>query len=108
MGDVLFASGDGHLSALNARDGQALWAVDLSDKKKVDNAGGPPLLARGYLVVPTSTGLVFVDPSSGHPRLGVEPGQGRDGDAARSTAGGSTCCRTWASVFALQLYGAQH
>jgi len=106
-GGVLFTSGDGRLAAVSVRDGRQLWSVDLSDKKKIDNSGGAPVLARGTLVVPTSTGLMFVDPQSGHARLGWNPGRGvtatpvQDGKRLYVLSNLGT-------VFALHLYGSGH
>lgn len=78
-GQVLFATGDGTLTALDSRGGRALWSLDLSDrgpKGKVNNAGRPPIMTRGYLVVPTSTALAFVDPTVGKVRAAWNPGRG--------------------------------
>ncbi|MFT3836089.1 MAG: PQQ-binding-like beta-propeller repeat protein [Myxococcaceae bacterium] len=106
-GGVLYTTGDGRLGAVSVRDGRQLWSIDLSDKKKIDNSGGAPLLARGSLVVPTSTGLLFVDPASGHPRLGWNPGKGvtatpvQDGKRLYVLSNLGT-------LFALHLYGSGH
>jgi len=106
-GGVLYTTGDGRLGAVSVRDGRQLWSIDLSDKKKIDNSGGPPLLARGSLVVPTATGLMFVDPASGHPRLGWNPGKGvtatpvQDGKRLYVLSNLGT-------LFALHLYGSGH
>jgi outer membrane protein assembly factor BamB len=78
-GSVLFATGDGSLSALETGKGRALWSVSLSDRTSkglVNNAGRPMTHARGYVVVPTSTGLAFVEPTSGRVRAMWNPGRG--------------------------------
>ncbi len=105
MGDVLYASGDGRLTAIGAHDGKVLWTADLADKKKIDNAGSAPLLARGNLVVPTATGLLFVDPASGHPRLGWNPGKGVSATPALDGRR-LYVLSNLGTLFALHLYGA--
>ncbi len=77
-GDVVFTSGDGQLSALHARTGRELWSLELSEKggKKGTNAGHAPILAGREILIPTSTALVFVDPSSGRAQVAWNPGRG--------------------------------
>ena len=78
-GNVVFASGDGSLSAFDATRGRLLWSVDLSDKNskgRGQNAGQALTMARGYVVVPTSTALAFVEPTSGKVRAMWNPGRG--------------------------------
>ena len=76
----------------------------LSDKKKIDNAGGAPLLARGQLVVPTATGLIFVDPSSGFAKLGWNPGRGVTATPAQDGRR-LYVLSNLGTLFALHLYG---
>lgn len=78
-GDVVFATGDGALTAFEASHGKPIWSVDLSDhtnKGKGENAGKALMAARGFLIVPTSTALAFVEPSSGHVEELWNPGGG--------------------------------
>jgi outer membrane protein assembly factor BamB len=78
-GRTLFCTGDGKLSALETGQGRLLWSLDLSDKNskgKGANAGMSLTLARGYVVVPTSTALAFVDPAEGQVRSMWNPGRG--------------------------------
>jgi outer membrane protein assembly factor BamB len=78
-GSVLFATGDGTLTAIDSRMGKALWSLGLSDrssKGKLNNSGRAPVMTRGYIVVPTSTALAFVDPTVGKVRAAWNPGRG--------------------------------
>ncbi len=78
-GQSLFATGDGSLSAFDMVSGRLFWSVDLSDrtsKGKGINAGRALTLSRGFVVVPTSTALAFVEPSSGKVRTMWNPGRG--------------------------------
>ena len=78
-GNTLFATGDGSLSAFDMAHGRMLWTLNLSDrtsKGKGVNAGRALALARGYVVVPTSTALAFVEPTSGRVRAMWNPGRG--------------------------------
>jgi len=78
-GNVLFATGDGTVTAVETGEGRVLWTVDLSDKSssgKGNNAGSAPMLAHGYLIVPTSTTLAFLDSSTGRVRAVWNPGRG--------------------------------
>ena len=88
-GTVLFAAGDGWLSALETGKGKALWSLHLSDRTSkgfLNNAGRPLTHARGYLVLPTSTGLAFVEPSSGQVRTMWNPGRGITATPTRFTS----------------------
>lgn len=78
-GNVLFATGDGALTAFDMGRGRMLWSLELSDrtsKGKGVNAGRSLAMARGYVVVPTSTSLAFVEPTSGKVRSMWNPGRG--------------------------------
>lgn len=78
-GNVLFATGDGALTAFEMGRGRMLWSLDLSDrtpKGKGVNAGRSLTLSRGYVVVPTATSLAFVEPTSGKVRSMWNPGRG--------------------------------
>jgi outer membrane protein assembly factor BamB len=78
-GTVLFASGDGSLTALETAKGKTLWSLRLSDRTPkgfVNNAGRPMTHARGFVVVPTSSALAFVEPTSGKVRAVWNPGRG--------------------------------
>lgn len=71
QGDVLFGTGDGSVVALHARTGQTLWTLDIGE-----TYGRTPTLVKGLLVVPTNKALLFVDPSTGRPRVSWDPGKG--------------------------------
>lgn len=111
-GRTLFCTGDGTVSALETGQGRLLWSLDLSDKNskgKGANAGFSLTFARGYLVVPTSTSLAFVDASAGRVRAMWNPGRGV---TAAPTAFASVqhgarlyVLSNLGSVFALQLTG---
>ncbi len=78
-GNVLFATGDGALSAFEMGKGRMLWSIELSDptsKGKGVNAGRGLTMSRGYVVVPTSTSLAFIEPTSGKVRAMWNPGRG--------------------------------
>jgi outer membrane protein assembly factor BamB len=78
-GNTLFATGDGSLTAFDMVRGRMLWKLNLSDKTskgKGVNSGRSLTLARGYVVVPTSTALAFVEPTSGKVRAMWNPGRG--------------------------------
>lgn len=109
-GNTLFATGDGSLSAFDMARGRMLWTLNLSDptsKGKGVNAGRSLALARGYVVVPTSTALAFVEPTSGKVRVMWNPGRG----VTASPAGHSSMrfgsrlyvLSNLGTVFALQL-----
>jgi outer membrane protein assembly factor BamB len=68
---ILFASGDQQVGAFLAESGRSLWTLDLPNR-----AGGTPVLAHGFLVVPTSASLLFVDPVTGRLRMNWNPGKG--------------------------------
>lgn len=109
-GSTLFATGDGSLSAFDMARGRKLWTLNLSDptsKGKGVNAGRSLALARGYVVVPTSTALAFVEPTSGRVRAMWNPGRGVTASPAgfRSMRYGSRLyvLSNLGTVFALQL-----
>jgi outer membrane protein assembly factor BamB len=111
-GDVLFCTGDGTLTAIEIRTGRALWSLDLSDrtpKGKSNNAGRAPVMTRGYVVVPTSTALAFVDPSVGRVRAAWNPGRGVTATPTRfvSARGGNRLyvLTNLGTLYALQLVG---
>jgi outer membrane protein assembly factor BamB len=83
---VLFASGDGSVTAFDARKGGVLWSVNISDsnsKGRINNAGRPMTFARGYLVVPTATALAFIEPSAGKVSALWNPGRGVTASATK-------------------------
>ncbi len=111
-GAVLFATGDGTLTAIDSRGGKELWSLDLSDrtsKGKLNNAGRPPVMTRGYIVVPTSTALAFVDPTVGKVRAAWNPGRGVTATPTRfvSARGGNRLyvLSNLGTLFALQMVG---
>lgn len=111
-GGVLYASGDGSVSAVETKQGRVLWSLDLSDKTskgRVNNAGRSPMLVRGFLVVPTSTALAFVETSTGRVQMAWNPGRGITATPARSssTKFGNRLyvLSNLGSLFALQLVG---
>lgn len=111
-GAVLFATGDGTLTAIDSNGGKALWSLDLSDrtsKGRLNNAGRPPVMTRGYLVVPTSTALAFVDPTVGKVRAAWNPGRGVSATPARfvSARGGNRLyvLTNLGTLYALQMTG---
>ncbi len=79
-GGVLFASGDGSLTALETREGRTLWTLDLSEPTskgtRGNNAGQAAMLLGRSIVVPTSTALAFVEPSTGKVQSAWNPGRG--------------------------------
>lgn len=78
-GNTLFATGDGSLTAFDMANGRKRWSVDLSDrtsKGRGVNAGRALTAMRGYVVVPTSTALAFVEPQTGRVRSMWNPGRG--------------------------------
>ena len=88
-GNVVFATGDGSLTAFDVAHGRPLWTIDLSDhtnKGRGANAGKALMSARGYLVVPTATALAFVEPASGHVQELWNPGRGVTGTPAFSAS----------------------
>ncbi|MEW6430373.1 MAG: PQQ-binding-like beta-propeller repeat protein [Myxococcota bacterium] len=111
-GRTLFCVGDGKLSAVETSQGRLLWSLDLSDKDKKGrgaNAGVSLTVARGYVVVPTSTSLAFVDASAGRVRAMWNPGRGVTA-APTAFASSRNGARLYVlsnlgSVFALQLTG---
>lgn len=112
VGDTLFCTGDGRLSALETSHGKRLWAIDLSEKDnrgRGANAGVSLAAARGYVVVPTSKALAFVDPSAGRVRAMWNPGRGVSAAPAAfvSSRNGARLyvLSNLGSLFALQLSG---
>lgn len=78
-GGIVYAAGDGAVTAIETERGSVLWSVDLSEqtsKGRLGNAGRMITTAQGYLLVPTSTALAFVDPASGKVREMWNPGRG--------------------------------
>ncbi len=111
-GSTLFASGDGTVAALETATGRQLWQTDVSDKNSKGqgaNAGRPPMLARGFLVVPTTSALAFIDPLSGAVRAAWNPGRGVTATPAKFSSSqlGNRLyvVSNLGSVFALQLVG---
>lgn len=111
-GQVLFATGDGTLAAIDSRGGKLLWSLDLSDKTskgKTNNAGRSPVMTRGYIVVPTSTALAFVDPTVGKVRAAWNPGRGVTATPTRfvSVRGGNRLyvLTNLGTIYALQMTG---
>lgn len=109
-GKVLFATGDGSLTAFDMNQGRQMWTLDLSDptsKGKGVNAGRALTLSRGYVVVPTSTALAFVEPTTGKVRAMWNPGRGVTGVPAAyaSPRSGSRLyvLSNLGTVFALQM-----
>ena len=85
-GDMLYAAGDGSLTAIETGKGKVAWSVDLSEetsKGRLGNAGRALTSAQGYLIVPTSTALAFVEPTSGKVRAMWNPGRGVTATPAR-------------------------
>ena len=70
-GEIIYAAGDGLITALLRTDGRQLWSF-----KPKDLSAGQPVLAWGQLVVPTFDALSFIDPSSGQRTLVWNPGRG--------------------------------
>lgn len=70
-GAVIFTTGDQQIGAHDAATGRSLWSLSVRDR-----AARMPVLARGYLLVPVDSALLFVDPVSGRSELSWDPGQG--------------------------------
>lgn len=88
-GDMLYAAGDGHLTAIETGKGRVVWSIDLSEqtsKGRLNNAGRSITAAQGYLLVPTSTALAFVEPRSGRVISMWNPGRGVTASAVRFTS----------------------
>ncbi len=109
---VLYATGDGSATALSAAQGKVLWTLALGDptpKGRLANAGREPMISRGFLVVPTSTALVFVELSSGRVQAAWNPGRGVTATPVRysSPAFGNRLyvLSNLGTVFALQFVG---
>ncbi len=82
-GQTLLGTGDGKVFALSQQAGQVLWSIDLSAEGKQAMAGQRPLLTPGFLLVPTSKALVFIDPRSGQVTTSWNPGKGVSATPAR-------------------------
>ncbi len=111
-GKVLFATGDGSLTAFEMDHGRELWSLDLSEptsKGKGQNAGRAMTWSRGYVVVPTSTALAFVNPITARVAAMWNPGRGVTGvPAAFSSArngGRMYVLNNYGTVYALQMVG---
>lgn len=111
-GQMLYATGDGWVTAFDTRSGRQVWRQDLSDrtpKGRTGNAGRPPMFARNHLVVPTATGLSFVDPSSGAVQAAWNPGKGVTatprGFASHRLGNRLYVLSNYGSLFALQILG---
>ncbi len=109
---TLYATGDGRLTAIEPKKGRVLWSLDVSDrtsKGRVGNAGKPPMFARGFVVLPTSTGLAFVNPTTGRVEQAWNPGRGVTATPVRSSSSkfGNRLyvLSNLGTVFALQLVG---
>jgi outer membrane protein assembly factor BamB len=88
-GEVLYATGDGALSAVETQQGRTLWTLDLSErtpKGRTGNSGRAPIFTRGLVLVPTSTALVFVDPTSVSVKVAWNPGRGVTATPVRSSS----------------------
>ena len=87
-GGVLFATGDGSLTAIETKEGHTLWTLDLSEPTakgaKGNNAGQAAMFLRSSIVVPTSTALAFVEPSTGKVQSAWNPGRGISATPMRS------------------------
>lgn len=70
-GGRLYASGDEQVIALLPDTGVALWTSKIKNR-----ALREPSFARGLVLVPTSTSLMFLDANSGRQRLSWNPGVG--------------------------------
>ncbi len=77
---VIFAGGDGALTAIETRAGHVLWTIDLSEKTskgaRGSNAGQAATMLRDSIAVPTSTAVAFVDPTTGKVQSAWNPGRG--------------------------------
>ncbi len=70
-GDVVFATGEAKVVAVQSSTGKLLWTTSLGQR-----AGLQPALAAGWLMVPTGTALLFLDPATGAIRQSFDPGKG--------------------------------
>lgn len=76
---LVYASGDGALTAFDVRNGKQSWTLNLSDpvsKGKAVNSGRALSLVKDYILVPTSTALAFVDKSNRRVVSMWNPGRG--------------------------------
>lgn len=110
--NTLYATGDGRLTAMDPVKGKVLWSLDVSDrtsKGRLGNAGKPPMFVRGYAVLPTATGLAFVNPVTGRVEEAWNPGRGVTATPTRSSTSkfGNRLyvLSNLGTVFALQLVG---
>lgn len=111
-GKVLYATGDGSLTAFEMDHGREIWTLDLSDptsKGKGQNAGRALTWSRGFVVVPTSTALAFVNPITARVAAMWNPGRGVTGvPAAFSSARNGTrlyVLNNYGTVYGLQMTG---
>lgn len=84
--DTLLVAGDGSVTSLQSSNGKLRWTIDISDKNAKGqgvNAGRVPIVAKGLVITPTATGLVFVDPANGRARQAWNPGKGVTASPAR-------------------------
>jgi outer membrane protein assembly factor BamB len=85
-GSTLFLTGDGAVTAMETTRGAELWSVNISDrnsKGRINNVGRDATFARGFLVVPTTSALAFLEPATGVVRGAVNPGRGVSATPAR-------------------------
>lgn len=111
-GKVLFATGDGALTAFEMDHGREMWSLDLSDptsKGKGQNAGRALTWSRGFVVVPTSTALAFVNPITARVAAMWNPGRGVTGvPASFSSPRNGTrlyVLNNYGTVYGLQMTG---
>lgn len=110
QGSMLFATGDGALTAFDLGSGKETWSLNLSDpvtKGKAINSGRSMTTIPGYLVVPTSTALAFVDVAGPRVVSMWNPGRGvtaaPTGFASPKDGGRMYVMSNLGTVFALQL-----
>lgn len=70
-GEVVFTTGDDHVSAYLSETGKVLWTQSLRGR-----AAGKPTLVRGTLVVPVENELMFLDATTGSTTVAWDPGAG--------------------------------
>ena len=76
-GEVLYASGNGDVTALRSLDGKSLWTQGLSGANaKTPTAGRPPTLTESMIVAPTSVALAFINSADGRGKAVWNPGRG--------------------------------
>jgi outer membrane protein assembly factor BamB len=71
VGEVLFVSGDGQIAAYWSETGTLLWSTPFKGR-----ATRTPVMAKGKLVFPLTTGLAFADPATGVIKVEWDPGNG--------------------------------